>query len=118
MPVDFTNKKTEKTNYQYLREAIGDNAEAIEFLEGFDGEMKRLLEEKDDKIKELELELDDAPDEDEVSYDNETDLGFGMKEPLWWSAPNIAVSSMMEELENCFKRNITAQQVEDALRSL
>lgn len=118
MPLHFTNKKIEKTNYQYLREAIGDNAEAIEFLEAFDGEMKRLLEEKDDEIKELKSKLMNVPDKDEVFYDNKTDLGFGMKESLRWSAPNIAVSSMMEELENCFERNLTPQQIEVTLRSI
>lgn len=58
------------------------------------------------------------PVEDEPEYQNETDLGFGMKESLRWSAPNLAVSSMMEELEKCFERNVTSQQVEAALRSL
>lgn len=117
MPVDFTNKRKEKTNYEYLRDMLKGNEEGIEFLEGFDKEMKNIIEEKETRITDLEIELD-AAEGKEPEYDNDTDIGFGFKESLRWSAHNLSVKSMMEELENCFERNLNPQQIEAVLRAL
>lgn len=123
MPVDFTNKKKNKTNYEFLQEILASNEEGLEFLEGFKSEKENEIDTLKDEISTKETEIDDRDStikemEEEWEYSDVIDTKLGANGDIKWEADNLAAKSMMEELDNAIRRGIPLMNIENILRQL
>lgn len=123
MPVDFTNKKKEKSNYDYLKEALVGNTEGLEFLEGFKSDYEKVVENLTDEISKKDEEIDEKDTTitemgREAEYFEEVDTRLGANDNIRFDAPNLAAKNMMEELQNAIHRGISLVKIENILRAL
>lgn len=123
MSVDFTNKKKEKTNEDYLKEILSGNDEGLEFLLGFKKDYENLLEDLQDELNEKKIKIDENDDiirelNDSADYEDVIDTRMGGLEGIRWSAPNLSAKLMMEELNEAISRGVSLMKIGNVLRSL
>jgi|GEM_PF-4701858 len=123
MPVDFTNNKKAKTNYEYLQEILSGNEDGLEFLEGYKGEKDKEIEDLKDDLSSKEAEIDEKDTaitnlEEEQEYADVIDTRLGATGEIKWQVDNLAAKSMMEELDNAINRGASLLKIENILRAL
>lgn len=123
MSVDFTNKKKEKSNYDYLKEALVGNAEGLEFLEGFKDEKQKEIDHLRDEVTAKENEIDERDTtitemNEKAEYSDVINTRLGSAGDIKWQVDNLAAKSMMEELDGAISRGLSLLKIENILRAL
>jgi hypothetical protein len=122
MPVDFTNNKKVKTNYEYLQEILKGNDEGLEFLDAYKDEKEKEIEKLEDEVTSKEAAIDEKDTEitnlQEEELHGIIDTRLGAIGDIKWQANNIACQSMMEELDNAISRGVSLIKIENVLRAL